>query len=377
MARAEARMGRVTMDRRAWGITVQKKRGRALAVACAAAAALVLCSSSALAQKKKKGGAAPPSGAAAGGASAGGDIELDDPGAAKPPAQPGAPAAAGGAGAAAGGDVQELDGPATGAAPTGDANAGAGTGATGGICDIDPSACPKPEDIKAAANKTINAEVYAVQQVYVLRARRIEVSPYWAFGLNDQFISHSGPGMSLNYYISQVLAFGINGTYYGINGDSDFNFQNRREARIAVPLNQYLAQANVNFTYVPFYGKFSAFNDFIFHYDGYVVGGLGGIWDKPLAVIDPDNRNFSYKFNLNFDVGLGLRVFFNRWFAVNLEVRDYIFNEALENTTVAQTQAQQLDPSTWYGDSKITNNIQAQIGVSIFFPFSWTYRLPK
>ncbi|MEO8876553.1 MAG: outer membrane beta-barrel domain-containing protein [Polyangiaceae bacterium] len=366
------------MDRRAWGITVQKKRGRALAIACAATAALVLCSSSALAQKKKKGGASPPSGAAAsGGASAGGEIELDDPGAAKPATPPaaGQPGAAGGD-AAAGGEV-ELDQPAT--PPAGDANAGAAAaGGTGGICDIDPSACPKPEDLKAAANKTINAEVYAVQQVYVLRARRLEVSPYWSFGLNDQFVSHSGPGISLNYYISQVLAFGINGTYYGINGDSDFNFQNRREARIGVPLNQYLAQANVNFTYVPFYGKFSAFNNFIFHYDGYVVGGLGGLWDKPIPVIDPDNRNFSYKFNLDFDVGLGLRVFFNRWFAVNLEVRDYIFNEAIENTSVAQTQAQQLDPNTWYSpDSKITNNIQAQIGVSIFFPFSWTYRLPK
>jgi outer membrane beta-barrel protein len=367
------------MDRRAWGITVQKKRGRAFAIACAAVASLVLCSSSALAQKKKKGGAAAPSGAAAsGGASAGGEIELDDPGAAKPPANPGGQAPAAG-GAAAGGDVEELDAPnpANPATPaTGDANAGAG-GASGGICEIDPSACPKPEDIKAAANKTINAEVYAVQQVYVLRARRIEVSPYWAFGLNDQFISHSGPGLSINYYISQVLAFGINGTYYGINGDSDFNFQNRREARIGVPLNQYLLQANANFTYVPFYGKFQAFSNFIFHYDGYVVGGVGALVDKPIPVIDPDNRNFSYNTNIDFDIGLGLRVFFNRWFAVNLEVRDYIFNEKIENTSVGATQAEQLDQSTWYGPSKITNNIQAQIGVSIFFPFSWTYRLPK
>ncbi len=362
------------MDGRASGNTVQKKRGRALALGCAALTALVLCSSSALAQKKKKGGATPAPSASAG--ASGGEIELDDSGgAAKPPDQA---AAAGQTGA--GGEI-ELDAPpANGGPATPPAGGDTGTtgGVGGGICDIDPSACPKPEDIKAAANKKINAEVYAVQQVYVLRARRIEISPYWAFGLNDQFVSHTGPGLSANYYISQVLAFGINGTYYGgLNGDSDFNFQNRREARIAVPLNEYLVQANVNFTYVPFYGKFAAFNDFIFHYDGYVIGGLGGLWDRPIPVIDPDNRNFSYNFNLNFDVGVGLRIFFNRWFAANLEVRDYIFNEKLENTVVAPTQAQQQDPSTWYGDSKITNNIQAQIGVSIFFPFSWTYRLPK
>ncbi|MGH7285425.1 MAG: outer membrane beta-barrel domain-containing protein [Polyangiaceae bacterium] len=353
---------------------MQKRRGRALALACAALATLVLCSSSALAQKKKKGGGAAP----APSGSAGGEIELDDSGgAAKPPDQG---AASGQTQGQAGGEI-ELDQPQgqqpNGQTPPDQGTAGATGGVGGGICDIDPTACPKPEDIKAAASKTINAEVYAVQQVYVLRARRIEVSPYWAFGLNDQFVSHSGPGIGINYYISQVLAFGINGTYYGINGDSDFNFQNRREARIGVPLNTYLAQANVNFTYVPFYGKFAAFSDFIFHYDGYVTGGLGGLWDKPIPVIDPDNRNFSYNFNLDFDVGLGLRIFFNRWFAANLEVRDYIFNEKLEATSVATTQAGQVDPNTWYGDSKITNNIQAQIGVSIFFPFSWTYRLPK
>ncbi|MEO8796614.1 MAG: hypothetical protein ABI551_01905, partial [Polyangiaceae bacterium] len=125
---------------------MQKRRGHALALGCAALTALVLCSSSALAQKKKKGGATPaPS------ASAGGEIELDDSGgAAKPPDQA----------AGAGGEI-ELDAPPANGGPAtppagGDTGTTAGVG--GGICDIDPSACPKPEDIKAAANKKINAE---------------------------------------------------------------------------------------------------------------------------------------------------------------------------------------------------------------------------
>jgi hypothetical protein len=39
--------------------------------------------------------------------------------------------------------------------------------------------------------------------------------------------------------------------------------------------------------------------------------------------------------------------------------------------------AQVKDEKTWYGDSKLTNAVQAQVGVSIFLPFSWEYRLPK
>jgi len=31
----------------------------------------------------------------------------------------------------------------------------------------------------------------------------------------------------------------------------------------------------------------------------------------------------------------------------------------------------------WTDQTRITNNVQAQIGVSIFIPFSFDYRLPK
>src|SRR6476646_8982818 len=116
------------------------KAGRWLLVA----AAVTLLPSAALAQKKKPGKApaAPPAAPAAGAApQQGGEIELDQPA----PAPTEAP-------------------PAETPAPAGDT--GAATG--GGICEIDPSACPKQEDIAKAANKKINAEVYAVEQIYAL-----------------------------------------------------------------------------------------------------------------------------------------------------------------------------------------------------------------
>src|SRR4051812_35529115 len=73
------------------------------------------------------------------------------------PAKPGpaAPPAAG-----AGGDLGDIDSPtpATGDTPPpaagGDTGAPA-TGSSGGICEIDPSACPKASDIKALADKNV------------------------------------------------------------------------------------------------------------------------------------------------------------------------------------------------------------------------------
>jgi outer membrane beta-barrel protein len=227
------------------------------------------------------------------------------------------------------------------------------------------------------AKKDLKEQMYAVQQIYALRYHRFEIQPAWnAISMNDQFVSHPGPVLALNYYVTNVLAVGVSGGYY-FNNDSDFNFETRRAARVAVPLTEYKWQAALNFTYVPIYGKFAGFSDFIFHYDAYIVGGVGAISTRPIAVVDPDNRAFDWgKPKVAFNAGLGLRIFFNRWFAAVIEVRDYIFVDKLENTEVSATDP--TDPSTWYGkDNKLTNNVQAQLGVSIFLPFAWEYRLPK
>jgi outer membrane beta-barrel protein len=318
------------------------------------AAALVLLPQAAFAQKKKPKDADAPAGSSTAGKPV--DIDADPQQAAPVVADQPAPAPAEGAGAPATGGID--------------------------ICQITPDApqcqAQKELNLGVEAKKEIRSrEIYAVQQQYVIKAQRFEIMPYFAITLNDQFVQHNAPGLALNYYITQVLAVGLNANWYdGLNADSDFNFQNRRAARIAVPLNIYQLAADVNFTYVPMYGKFAGFGDFIFHYDAYIDGGVGLIRTKPLSVIDPDNRSFPTWNNLvNFDVGIGFRIFFNRWIAAILEVRDIIYSEKIESITIA---ANPTDKSTWYDPgTHITNNVQMQVGLSFFLPTSFDYRLPK
>ncbi len=258
-------------------------------------------------------------------------------------------------------------------APGGDDSATPGGGSgLDDICKIDPAACPNLDMDKEAA-RPLKEQIFAVQQAYALRVRRLELQLGWSVSMNDQFVSHPAPVLALNYYITNVLAIGINGEYY-LNNDKEFNAQVRRSARVAVPLTEYQWAAALNFTYVPAYGKFAGFGDFIFHYDAYVVGGVGAISVRPIPVIDPDNRNFSFEPKLAFNAGIGLRIFFNRWFAAVLEVRDYVFNDKLENLTVDRNPA---NKNTWYGETSLTNNVQAQFGVAFFIPPSFDYRLPK
>jgi outer membrane beta-barrel protein len=302
-----------------------------------------------------------------------------DPKAAKPPA----------------GEVEDLGGEDTPPPPPKEEpkeepkGAGAAAGGEGGasfICEANPEACQTDKLIRDYSEKELkDSQVYAVQQIYALRRKRVELSPYWSATLNDQFVSHPGPGLALNYYVTNVLAVGINFNYYQpFNSNAEFNKLVRQSTRLAIPINEYQFGANLNFSYVPLYGKFAGFGDFIFHWDGYVVGGIGAISTRPIATIDPENRAFQWKAKVAFNAGIGLRVFFNRWLAAFLEVRDYIYNEQLENTSIARaatdpknTKGTNKDKDTWIGESKLTNAVQAQFGLSIFLPFTWTYRLPK
>jgi outer membrane beta-barrel protein len=291
-------------------------------------------------------------------------VDADAPSAAGDSAAPAMPdAAAAGTGDTAG----------AAATPGGDDNAPPGGGSgLDDICKIDPAACPNLDMDKEAA-RPLKEQIFAVQQAYALRVRRLELQLGWSVSMNDQFISHPAPVLALNYYITNVLAVGVNGEYY-INNDKEFNAQVRRAARVAVPLSEYQWAAALNFTYVPAYGKFAGFGDFIFHYDAYVVGGVGALSDRPIPVVDPDNRNFAFQPKLAFNAGIGLRLFFNRWFAAVLEVRDYVFNDKLENLSVS---VKPQDSSTWYGETSLTNNVQAQFGFAFFIPPSFDYRLPK
>lgn len=221
-------------------------------------------------------------------------------------------------------------------------------------------------------------EIFAVQQIYALRINRVELIPTVSFTLNDPFISHTGIGLGLNYWFTNVLAIGANFVWYeGLESESDIGYFVRRSSRLAVPVNSYQFGTHLAFTYVPIYGKFSMFNEFIFQYDIYVLGGFGVMNTRPIPVIDPEIRRFDYNIRVAFNVGVGLRVFVTRWLAVVGELRNYMYLEQLENLEVALG-SQRQDAETWTQSSPtFVNNVTAHLGLSVFLPFDFEYRRPR
>jgi outer membrane beta-barrel protein len=210
---------------------------------------------------------------------------------------------------------------------------------------------------------------------------RVELAPSAGFTVNDPYVFRPALGVALNYWWTNVLAVGVNFNWYqGLgnarNGGQDLNFFVRRSTRLAVPITEWQLGANLNFTYVPLYGKFSMFNEFIFQWDAYIVGGVGLMRTRPIPVVDPTVREFEYGNRIAFNAGIGIRIFLSRFLSIYTEIRDYLYLEKLENREVALG-ADRLDPNTWLSGNELTNNVTVHVGLTVFFPFTFDYRLPK
>ncbi len=221
--------------------------------------------------------------------------------------------------------------------------------------------------------------IWSVQQIYALKAGRVDLQPTFGVSMNDPYVQHMAVSLAASYYITEVLAAGVSFNFYHwLNAETNLNFILERATHQAVPINEYSWGGQLNFTYVPMYGKFAMFREWIYHWDVWIIGGGGFIFTRPIPNIDPDYRDFDWDMKFCFNVGIGGRLFLNRFLAISLELRDYIFPEKLEALTAPTTPEERANKDNWLEDGyKLTNNVMLHAGVTIFIPFLVEYELPK
>lgn len=279
---------------------------------------------------------------------------------------------------------------AEGAAEGEDGDGGLDFGAEGGDVIGDLAAGGDTAEAREDAPRRTETveEIFAVQRIYVLRLNRVELAPSASFTLNDPYLAHPSVSLALNYWWTNVLALGLSFQWFQWGDpqsrESDLNFFVRRSTRLGIPVNEWQLGTYLNFTYVPFYGKFAVFNNFIFQWDAYVVGGVGLMRTRPIPVIDPEIREFDFQNRVAFNLGLGLRVFVTRFLGIFFEFRDYAYLEKFENLEVSANNGPcdeagtRCNPSTWFSNSTtFSNNATVHFGFTLFFPFTFDYRLPK
>lgn len=187
--------------------------------------------------------------------------------------------------------------------------------------------------------------IRVIQRRPFLRRNRLEVSPFLGTNVNDALVNMLVAGASLNWHLTEVMALGVNGSY-SLGSETDLFDKVIEDYELFPQVSKVLWQANLQFQYAPLYGKFALFNTWIIPWDVYSVLGLG--YTKTELAGHP-----------TLSAGIGQRYFMNRWFTVNFELRDHIYNE------------------NYPGGSELVNNLLFTAGVSFFLPPDFQYRTLK
>lgn len=180
----------------------------------------------------------------------------------------------------------------------------------------------------------------------VLKAKRVEVVPMYHFNFNNPLIRHHGVGAQINYFLSEALWLGLEGTYYFAdqsNSSTGTYFLIGVQDKVVPAVNKLIFSALLDFGYVPAQGKFALFNRKVVHWEGYVTLGVGTFMTQviPVKRSDPAFTNVSAMFN----VGLGSRLFITRWLALNAFLKMYGYPDTFEPVANAAFNRDTMPPA--------------------------------
>ncbi len=214
-------------------------------------------------------------------------------------------------------------------------------------------------------------DILVVVRKPFLKARRTEFYPFIGTTMNDNMVRHYTLGGELSYYLTDVLAVGVEGLYYVDSFREPFDLV-ARQARRLPTVNQYNWSAALNFHYVPVYGKFAILDRKLVTWEVALTAGIGAGQSEviPRDTKLPGFTNLLIMPNL----GANMRFFLAKWLTVNVGIRDYIFYDKFEPTdrVVGGMYASAADAKA-AADGALINNVMFQIGISFWLPTSFEY----
>jgi outer membrane beta-barrel protein len=231
----------------------------------------------------------------------------------------------------------------------------------------DPTASTASRQTELGENRVSWQDIVVVVRKPFLKQHRLEILPMWGVTMNDNIIRHFQFSGQLNYFLTDVLAVGLEGQYY---------VKDLREPYLLVPsqarrlpqVNKYNYGAALNFHYVPIYGKFAILDSHIIHWETFFTAGVGFTQSEVIPQ-NPAYRPFT-NFLITPNVGASMRFFVTKFLTVNLGIRDYVFVdqfEAVNRTEIGANAAKEN------AASQLINNVVFQAGISFWFPTSFDY----
>ena len=210
-------------------------------------------------------------------------------------------------------------------------------------------------------------DIVTVPRRPILKYHRVELIPTYDVTINSPVIRHHGFGGIINFFLSETLNIGIEGTYY-IPQSLDHYFLRGLDDRVLPSVNKYVWSATFNFGYVPIYGKFALFNKWIFQWEAYVQAGIG-VQESQWIPRDPANSSAT-NYDVLWHVDIGTRLFLTKWLALHAYLKDYMFVDKYEPTN-------RMGTKTPDGTSEFVQNIVFGVGIGMFLPTGFEYKYTR
>jgi outer membrane beta-barrel protein len=239
----------------------------------------------------------------------------------------------------------------------------------------------------------------AVRNRLLLVKGRFELTPSFESTINADFRHVVGGGVKLEYHLSDMLSFGVVGVFgtsidtglvKRINPTLEESVNNMTrepsQTEFAQHLNTMPIHGAAFASLTPWYGKLAAFGKAFVNFDFYFQAGVSGATLKssceasvcsddapgigdPLAeppVPPDDNPNNDPPLNDGTKIGVylggGIHVFMNEFIALDLTIRDYVFND---NPSGADFDANLYVDSN---DSRFLHHLFMGVGISVMLP---------
>ncbi len=221
-----------------------------------------------------------------------------------------------------------------------------------------PATPPKeerPKEFQGFSEKDValGDKVKAVQRKGFLKKGRVELAPIFAATVNDAFFQKFGYGARLAYNLHDSFALALRGARY-----AKYRTDNVREGKIAFQ-SQLLEsdikqQVMLDGVWSPIYGKASFRGNDIVHFDLFLSAGFGYVWSGTSG--PPLDQGP----HLATDFGGGVRFYPKEYLAFELGMLATFYPDQPIAQLPATTQ-------------KV---LAANVGVSLFWPFTFDYVHP-
>jgi outer membrane beta-barrel protein len=195
--------------------------------------------------------------------------------------------------------------------------------------------------------------VKAVQRKGFLKRHRFELGLSLPGTVNDAFYSKVGVGAKLAYNLDDSFALQVRGATF-----TPLRSSHVREGQLAFQSQLLVSQVNklamLDGVWSPVYGKVALLGSKIIHFDLYLLAGLGAVWS---ATSDAPRSEGPH---IATDLGGGIRFYPKDWLAIDGGLV----------ATLYPDQPLKSVPST------LQKVVTAQIGLTVFFPFTFEYVHP-